>query len=169
MHKIVIYGIMLLMANNFDPKSAIILGMHDAIVSLLGLIAGLYFAFTDSIIIVISCIIASITAALSMGAANYLATRAENRNGALLAGTCTGVTYLATCAALILPLLIFQHQTVAIVLVFLIAILIIYLFNRVFYHSREFYRRFAEMLIICTIISVIAFLIGETAHYIFGV
>ena len=157
------------MTNKFHPQSAIILGMHDAIVSLLGLIAGLYFAFTDTKIIVISCIIASITAALSMSAANYLATRADNHNHALWAGFCTGAAYLATCAALILPFCIFDHQTVAIVSVFLIAILIIYLFNMVFYHGRGFYRHFFEMLIICTIISIVAFVIGEAAHYLFGI
>ena len=157
------------MANNFHPQSAIILGMHDAIVSLLGLIAGLYFAFTDTDIIVISCIIASITAALSMSAANYLATRAENHNYALWAGFCTGAAYLATAAALILPFIIFQHQTVAIVLVFAIAILIIYLFNLVFYHGRRFYRHFFEMLAICTIVSAVAFLIGEIANHLFGI
>lgn len=157
------------MTNKFDPKSAIILGMHDAIVSLLGLIAGLYFAFTDTKIIIISCIIASITAALSMSAANYLATRADNHDHALWAGFCTGGAYLATCAALILPFCVFHHQTVAIVSVFLIAVLIIYLFNMVFYRGREFYRHFAEMLIICTIVSVVAFFIGEIAHYAFGI
>jgi len=162
-------GKIITMANKFDPKSAIILGMQDAIVSLLGLIAGLYFAFTDTKIIIISCVIASITAALSMSAANYLATRATNNDHALWAGFCTGAAYLATCAALILPFLIFNHQTIAIVSVFLIAILIIYLFNLVCYHGREFYRHFAEMLIICTIISVVAFAIGEAAHYLFGI
>lgn len=157
------------MKHEFDPKPALILGMQDAIVSLLGLIAGLYFAFTDSIIIIISCVIASITAALSMGAANYLATRAENRNTALRAALCTAIAYLATCAALILPLWVFSHQTIAIVSVFAIAILIIYSFNLIFYRGREFYRHFFEMLAICTIISIIAFFIGESAHYVFGI
>ena len=64
-------------------KGAIILGMHDAIVSLTGLIAGLFFAFTDSNIIIITCIISSITAALSMGAANYLAVKSEDKDTAL--------------------------------------------------------------------------------------
>ena len=157
------------MANHFHPQSAIILGMQDAIVSLLGLIAGLYFAFTDTKIIVISCVIASITAALSMSAANYLATRAGNNDHALWAGFCTGGAYLATCAALILPFLVFKHQTFALISVFLIAILIIYLFNMISYRGREFYRHFTEMLIICTIISIVAFLIGEIAHYLFGI
>lgn len=157
------------MRNNFNPKSAIILGMHDAIVSLLGLIAGLYFAFTDPNIIIISCIIASITAALSMSAANYLAVKTENEAPALKAAIYTGATYLATCAALILPFLVFKHQTVALVSSFAIAILIIYLFNLAFYRGREFYRRFAEMLTICVLVSVAAFFIGEVAHYLFGI
>lgn len=157
------------MATRFDPKSAIILGMHDAIVSLLGLIAGLYFAFTDTKIIIISCIIASITAALSMGATNYLAVKSAGDAPAVKSGIWTGLAYLATCAALIMPFFVFQHQTVAIVSVFLIAILIIYLFNRVFYHGHSFYRHFAEMLIVCTIISIVAFVIGEAAHYMFGI
>lgn len=157
------------MAKNFNPESAIVLGMHDAIVSLLGLIAGLYFAFTDTKVIVISCIIASITAALSMSVANYLATCTENRDTALRAGLCTGAAYLATCAALIVPFLIFNHQTIAIVSVFAIAVLIIYSFNLIFYRGRYFLRHFLEMLVICTIVSIAAFLIGESAHYLFGI
>lgn len=58
-------------------RASVILGMHDAIVSLTGLIAGLFFASVETNIIVISCIISSISASLSMGAANYLATRAR--------------------------------------------------------------------------------------------
>lgn len=143
--------------------------MHDAIVSLLGLIAGLYFAFTDTDIIIISCIIASLTAALSMGAANYLAVKTTDANHALRSGIWTGVSYLATCAWLISPFFIFQHRTIAILSVFVIAVLIIYFFNRVFYHDRSFYRHFFEMLTICTTISIIAFLIGETLHNIFGI
>ena len=157
------------MEDKFDSKPAIILGMHDAIVSLLGLIAGLYFAFTDSDIIIISCIIASITAALSMSAANYLAVKSETDTGALKSGLYTGATYLITCAALIMPFFVFKHQTIALVSSFAIAILIIYLFNMIFYRGREFYRHFLEMLCICTIVSITAFIIGETAHYLFGI
>ena len=157
------------MTNKFNPKSAIILGMHDAIVSLLGLIAGLYFAFTDIKIIIISCVIASITAALSMGAANYLAVRATETGHALKSGIWTGFSYVATCAWLISPFFVCPNRNVAIVAVCLIAVLIIYVFNRTFYSGRSFYRHFAEMLAICITISVIAFLIGEIASRMFGI
>lgn len=157
------------MTRKFHPQSPIVLGMHDAIVSLLGLIAGLYFAFTDSTIIIISCIIASITAALSMAAANYLAVKTTNSATALRSGLYTGAAYLITCAFLILPFFFFQHRTIAIIAVFAIAVLIIFLFNRIFYCGKNCYRHFFEMLTICTIVSIAAFFIGESAHYLFGI
>ena len=157
------------MANKFNSKSSIILGMQDAIVSLLGLIAGLYFAFTDPNVIIISCIISSITAALSMGAANYLAVKATNSKTALKSGLCTGGSYLITCGLLILPFAICGHRKIAILWVFAIAALIICLFNLVFYRGKSFQRHFVEMLTICTIVTIAAFLIGEIATQLFGI
>lgn len=157
------------MKKNFDIAGAIILGMHDAIVSLLGLIAGLYFAFTNTNIIILSCIISSVTASLSMGAANYLAVKASDKNSALRAAIYTGIAYMTTCVLLILPLLIFYNRDIAIFGVFIMAILIIYFFNLAFYKKKQFYRHFFEMLSICIIVSIIAFFIGETAHQIFRI
>ena len=153
------------MQKRFDYKSAIILGMHDAIVSLTGLIAGLYFAFTDTNIIVISCIISSITASLSMGAANYLAVKTINRIHAIQAALYTAGAYMMTCILLILPFCIFYHRNLAFLSVFIIAILIIYMFNFIFYKGNNFYKHFYEMLTICFCISVIAFIIGQCAKY----
>jgi len=157
------------MANNFNSKSAIILGMHDAIVSLTGLIAGLYFAFTNTNIIVISCILSSITASLSMGAANYLAVKTNNKKHALKSAVYTGMAYMTTCICLILPFFAFKTRINSIIWVFIIAILIIFFFNRFFYSGKKFYKHFFEMLTICTIVSITAFFIGETANKIFGV
>ena len=157
------------MANKFDSKSSIILGMHDAIVSLTGLIAGLYFAFTNTNIIIISCILSSITAALSMGAANYLAVKSTNKNIALKSALYTGTAYILTCILLISPFFTFKHQLISIISVFIIAVLIIFFFNRFFYRGINFYKHFFEMLSICTIISIAAFFIGEIASQIFGV
>lgn len=149
------------MKKTFDFKGSIILGMHDAIVSLTGLIAGLYFALATTKIIVLSCIISSITASLSMGAANYLAVKTENKKYALRAALLTGFSYMATCVLLILPFFIFYMQSIAILFVFIITIFIIYLFNAIFYEGEQFYKHFFEMLTICTCVSFIAFLIGN--------
>ena len=150
-------------------KAAIILGLHDAIVSLTGLIAGLFFAFSDVNIIIITCIISSITAALSMGAANYLAVKSENREKALRSALYTGFTYLITCALLLLPFFVMSDRTLTLVSVVLMAIFIIFLFNKCCYVGKQFYKHFFEMLCVCTIVSVTAFFIGEIAHQIFGI
>lgn len=153
----------------FNPKSAIILGMHDAIVSLVGLIAGLCFTFTNPDIIIISCIIASITAALSMAAANYLAVKSTNKNIAVLSAIYTGVSYLATCVLLILPLFVIHNRFVAVFSVFAIAILIIFAFNAIFYNGKRFREHFTEMLKICAFVTVAAFLIAQIANFVFGI
>ena len=148
---------------------AIILGMHDAIVSLTGLIAGLYFASVETNIIVISCIISSISASLSMGAANYLAVRANGRLGAFSAAFHTFFAYMTTCVLLILPFFVIHDHAAAVCAVFTMAVLIILGFNLHFYRRNHFWRHFGEMLGICTVVSIVAFLIGETASRLFGI
>ena len=150
-------------------KSAIILGMHDAIVSLTGLIAGLFFAFTDTNIIVISCVMSSITASLSMGAANYWAVKAENRTIALKSALCTGGAYMLTCVLLILPFFVSLGRAATLAAIVAIAVGIIFAFNFFFYRGAAFYKHFFEMLGICTAVSIVAFAIGEFAHNLFGI
>ena len=158
------------MMHKFNSKPSIILGMHDAIVSLLGLIAGLYFAFTDTNIIIVSCVITSITASLSMGAANYLAVRTSSgRSNAIRAALHTFLSYMVTCILLILPFFVFSNREISLIFVVAMAVLIIFGFNMAFYRGRGFYHHFFEMLSICTIISIVAFLIGEIAHSVFGI
>ena len=154
------------MKKTFDYKGSIILGMHDAIVSLTGLIAGLYFAFVSAKIIVLSCIISSITASLSMGAANYLAVKTVDKKHALWAAFFTAGSYMITCFLLILPFFIFYSQNIAVLFIFIITIFIIYLFNAFFYKDEQFYKHFFEMLAVCLCVSFIAFLIGNCAKYI---
>ncbi len=157
------------MTQHFDSKSSIILGMHDALVSLTGLIAGLFFAFTDTNIIIISCIISSITASLSMAAANYLAVKTTNKQHALISAVYTGIAYMITCVLLILPFFVFSNRNIALFSVLIIAICIIFGFNRFFYRRQNFIQHFTEMLTICTIVSITAFIIGEIANKIFGI
>jgi len=157
------------MKNKFDYRGAIILGMHDAIVSLTGLIAGLGLAFTDRDVIILSCIISSITASLSMGASNYLAVKTTNHIHAIHAAIYTASAYMMTCALLILPFFIFYNRILALLSVFLMVILIIYLFNLAFYRQNQFYRHFYEMLTVCLGVSLVGFAIGQAAKYFFGI
>lgn len=159
------------MKNNFKISGAIVLGMHDALVSLTGLIAGLTFSLADRRLIILSAIIASVTAGLSMGASEYLAEKTNENLYALRAGTMTGLAYLGTCTMLIIPFVSTTNTYAALISSFAIAILMILMCNLCIGHvrGRPFWRHAIEMLIICSAVSIVAFIIGELARNILGV
>lgn len=157
--------------DKFNSAGAIVLGMHDALVSLTGLIAGLAVAMADRYVIILTAVIASVTASLSMGASNYLAVRTDGGRRAFISALYTGVAYMATCAVLIVPFFVFENRAVEMVLMFTIAVAEIFGFNyylgRV--NHRPYMRKFLEMLGVCAGVSVIAFLIGLGANKYLGV
>ena len=157
--------------DKFNSAGAIVLGMHDALVSLTGLIAGLAVAMADRYVIILTAVIASVTASLSMGASNYLAVRTDGGRRAFISALYTGVAYMATCAVLIVPFFVFENRAVEMVLMFAIAVAEIFGFNyylgRV--NHRPYMRKFLEMLGVCVGVSVIAFLIGLGANKYLGV
>lgn len=156
---------------NYKHTGAIVLGMHDALVSLTGLIAGLAFALADRYSIILSSIIASVAASLSMAASNYLAEKTNENPYAIIAAICTGTAYMITCVLLILPFFVITDRSTAVQSSFIIAFLIIFLFN--LFTSKinrtPFWRRFLEMLAICVCVSVASFIIGQGAKYLIGI
>ena len=156
--------------DNFYAAGAIVLGMHDALVSLTGLIAGLAVAMADRRAIILTAIIASVTASLSMGASNYLAVRTDGGR-AFISALYTGAAYMITCALLILPFFIFENRITEIAIMFLIAIAEIFMVNYYIGHMRRqpYIQNFLEMLGICTGVSIIAFLIGWCANAYLGI
>lgn len=161
----------MLRKNKFDYAGAIVLGMHDALVSLTGLIAGLAVAMADRYAIILTSVIASVTASLSMGASNYLAMRTNGNTRAIVYAIYTGGAYMATCAALILPFFIFENRAMEIAIMFIIAVAEIFAFNCWLGHvqHRRYIANFLEMLAVCTTVSVVAFIIGWCAQKIWGI
>lgn len=159
------------MTRKYKSAAAIVLGMHDAIVSLTGLIAGLTFAFADRKIIILSAIIASVAAGLSMGASCYLAEKTNDNPHAIQAGLTTSVAYMGTCIFLILPFCIHNDTRVALGLSFIVAVAIIFICNLCIRHAhqRSFWRHTIEMLIICLTVSIASFAIGEFAKCYLGI
>lgn len=157
--------------NNFCSAGAFVLGMHDALVSLTGLIVGLAVAMADRHAIILTSIIASITASLSMAASNYLAQRTNNNSHAIRDAIYTGGAYMATCVLLILPFVIFQNRTVEIVAMFGVAGIEIFTFNWFLGRTRKrpYIRKFLEMLGLCIGVSIVAFFIGLGAHVCLGI
>lgn len=144
-------------------SSAIVLGMHDALVSLTGMIGGLTFALVDRYYIITSAVIASVAAGLSMGASNYLAEKTDKNSNALQAGLLTGTAYIGTCILLLIPFFIVDNLKIALIWSFIIAIIIIFGCN--FFicraHNKPFWRHAIEMLVICTVVSIVSFVIGQ--------
>lgn len=159
------------MTRKYSAAAAIVLGMHDALVSLTGMIGGLTFALAERRLIILTAVIASVAAGLSMSASNYLAEKTNGNPHAIRAGAITGVAYLGTCAALILPFLIVYDTHVALIMSFVVAIIIIFGCNFCICHrhGRTFWRHAFEMLIICAGVSIISFVIGEVAKQTLGV
>lgn len=146
------------------------LGMHDALVSLTGMIGGLTFALAERSMIILSAIIASVAAGLSMGASCYLAEKTNDNPHALRAGTMTGVAYLGTCAFLILPFLAVSNTHSALIMSFIMAVIVIFACNWCIGHARRrWWRHALEMLVICAGVSIISFAIGEVAKHFLGV
>lgn len=160
------------MVNNYSFWGCAVLGMHDAIVSTTGLVVGLVFAAAGQYAILLTAIIASVAAGLSMTASEYLSVRAgDSQKAALRCGIATGAAYLCTAAMLALPFLFISNTFVALGMTYLTAVAIIFFFN--FVKSKlsntDFWKSFWEMLIICVCVTVAAFLIGETAKLFFNV
>lgn len=159
------------MTRKFKYSGAIVLGMHDALVSLTGMIGGLTLALADRKLIILSAVIASVAAGLSMGASCYLAEKTHENNCAARAGVTTGAAYIATCALLILPYMIIYNTYHAMIASFVMAVVIIFGCNWFICRKRGrgFWRHAFEMLAICIGVSIIAFAIGEFAQFSLGV
>ena len=150
---------------------AIVLGMHDALVSQTGIIAGLTFSLANRYIIIMTGIISAVAAGLSMAASNYLAHKTNDNDQAFAAGAVTGLVYFGTSFLLIMPFFITANVRAAMSSSFIIAVVIILLCNfgicRV--NGTSFWKHAIEMLIICAGVSLVAFIIGEWARYFIGI
>lgn len=157
-------------SSDFKCTGAMVLGMHDALVSLTGTIAGLAFALTERKIIILTAVIAAVVASLSMSASSYLAERANESNNAKSSAIYTGFAYLITSALLILPFVVLKKTSNALIFMFIIAIAIIFGFNTCIgiTNKKPFVKKFLEMLFICSGVSIIAFIIGQIAKIFLG-
>lgn len=151
---------------------SVVLGLNDALVELTGALAGFTFAFQNAGLIAMTGLITGISASLSMASSEYLSTIHETgqRREAVKSAAYTGLAYVFTVVALILPYLILSNPFVSLAVCLAAAILIILVFN--FYISiakdSRFSRRFWEMALISMGVSGVSFLIGMLVKNVFG-
>jgi VIT1/CCC1 family predicted Fe2+/Mn2+ transporter len=151
---------------------SMVLGLNDALVELTGALAGLTLALQDTKLIALTGSITGIAAALSMGASEYLSTKAEETvKNPVRASMYTGGAYLATVLLLILPYLVLRNYYLCLGCTLAGAILIIALFNYYISVAKDepFRRRFLEMTGLSLGVAALSFLIGSLMRTFLGI
>ena len=163
-------------------SGSIVLGMSDALIELTGALAGLTFALKDLDLVALAGLVTGIAAAFSMGASEYLSSRAEKREvSAIRSALFTWISYLITVMLLVSPYLIIDPtgpgafgldtHVLALVGTFIIGLIIVAVFN--FYTSVvekvSFTSRFMEMVGILGGVSLISYAIGIALGSVLGV
>lgn len=142
---------------------SMILGLNDALVELLGTLAGLTFVFQNTKLVGIGGLVTGIAAALSMMSSEYLARKSEGgTRNPVTASVYTGVAYFITIIFLVLPYFIFSKIYVSFIIALFIAIFIILIFTYFIsvIQDLSFKLRFFEMAGISIGVAIISFLIG---------
>ncbi|MBD5389170.1 hypothetical protein HDR63_02855 [bacterium] len=155
----------------FKYTGDMVLGMHDALVEITGILAGLAFAIASTRVILMTGTIAAVSASLSMTAANYMARRTDNNPDALVCAGYTGLMYMITSFAIIAPFGLIHHRGAAVGAMIGVAVAIILIFNAVTRRgaTRPFWARAGEMLGVCFGVAMTSFLIGQMAKYFLGI
>jgi len=151
---------------------SIVLGLNDALVEILGTLAGMTFALQNNKMVALVGIITGIAGALSMSSSEYLSTRSEgNKNKALKSSIYTGIAYFSTVILLVLPFLVLDSPFMSLIGAVANSVIIIFIYS--YYISvandQSFKKRFLEMFLLSTFVGIISFLLGYIIRIIFGI
>ena len=141
---------------------SMVLGLNDALVELAGALVGFTFALKSAPQVGVAGLITGIAASLSMASSEYLSTKAEEGLNPLKSAFYTGIAYIIVVIILVSPYFIFSNYMTAFFLTLVSVFMIILVFNIFVSVVREvsFKRSFLEMIIICSSVSIISFLVG---------
>jgi VIT1/CCC1 family predicted Fe2+/Mn2+ transporter len=136
------------------------------------MMAGLTLALQNTRLIALTGSITGIAAAFSMGASEYLSTKAEKTaKNPVRASVYTGVTYLVTVLLLVLPYLVLKNYYLCLACTLAAAVSIIALFNYYIAVAKDepFKSRFLEMAGLSLSIAALSFLVGFLLRTFLGV
>ena len=152
---------------------SMVLGLNDALVELTGSLAGFTFAMQTTRLIALSGLIIGLSATFSMASSEFLAARSEGRSDALKSCTSTGIAYLFTVVALILPYLLLGNSQYILALVLMLLVVVLIIAGFTYYTSvaldQPFRKRFVEMAGISITVAVVSFFVGILAKQVLGV
>jgi len=155
-----------------DYVGSMVLGLNDALVELTGTLAGLTLALGNTKLIALTGMIMGIAASLSMGASEYLSTKAEESSqNPFKASIYTASAYIIAVVFLILPFIIFNGIFAALAATLAAAVAIIWVFNYYIAIAKDldFKKRFAEMALISLGVAGVSFGIGFVLRNFLGV
>jgi VIT1/CCC1 family predicted Fe2+/Mn2+ transporter len=151
---------------------SIVLGLNDALVEILGTLAGLTFALQNNKLVALAGIITGIAGALSMSSSEYLSNKSEGKEeGAVKSAIFTGIAYVIAVIFLVVPYFVFSSPFVSLAVAVINSIFIIFLFSYYISVANEqpFRKRFLEMVTLSTVVGLISFGLGYLARVIFGI
>ncbi|HZL10865.1 MAG TPA: VIT1/CCC1 transporter family protein [Prolixibacteraceae bacterium] len=162
----------LIQEEHLKYMGSIVLGLNDALVEILGTLAGLTFALQNTKLVALAGIITGIAGALSMSSSEYLSNKAEGKEDlAIKSAVFTGIAYVIAVIFLVAPFLIFSSVFVALLAALFDSILIVFLFT--YYISvandQPFRKRFSEMVALSTVVGLISFGLGYVVRIFFGI
>ena len=152
---------------------SMVLGLNDALVELTGSLAGFTFAMQNTRLIALSGLIIGISATFSMASSEFLAARSEGRSDALKSCSYTGIAYLLTVVALILPYLLLGNAQYILALICMLLVVVLIIAGFTYYTSvamdQPFRSRFVEMAGISITVAIVSFFVGILAKQFLGV
>ena len=149
---------------------SVLFTLNNALVQLLGVVAGLTFALQNGRAVVFTASITGFAAAFSMGASSYLAASVPGGGNPLVAAFSTGFAYIVTLLLLISPYFIFNDLVLSFVASLFVAIVIIGLFNYYISVVRHlsFKSRFLEMVTLSASVAALSVLAGYLLRSVLG-
>ncbi|MGQ8336407.1 VIT1/CCC1 transporter family protein [Sunxiuqinia sp. A32] len=158
--------------DKLEHIGSIVLGLNDALVEILGTLAGLTFALQNTKLVALAGIIAGIAGALSMSSSEYLSHKSEgNAEGAIKPAIFTGIAYLFAVVFLVAPFLIFASPFMALAVAVVDSVFVVFLYS--YYISvandQPFRKRFLEMVILSTVVGLLSFGLGYLVRVLFGI
>ena len=162
----------LIQEEHLKYMGSIVLGLNDALVEILGTLAGLTFALQNTKLVALAGIITGIAGALSMSSSEYLSNRAEGKHDmAIKSSVFTGIAYIVAVIFLVAPFLIFSSVFIGLLAALFDSILIVFLFT--YYVSvandQPFRKRFLEMVVLSSVVGLISFGLGYVVRILFGI
>ncbi len=151
---------------------SMVLAMNNSIQEITGIVVGLTFALSNSILIGKTALISGVAATLAMVASEYLSQKAEAGAAGepLKAALYTGVVYLFVVAAIISPYFFFMNHYIALSVAFsaVVIIVTVFTFFMAVIKNLTYSRAVFEVSSITAVVVALSLGVGMLIKHIFG-